>query len=239
MRSLTTRDESDKTLQRTDCTIDNAGHDGDISSAVQIYVKIASNPGSSLWFLSRMQLPIFLQQSCRSCETKSGVTGNLYFLGKSYSSPVKFPAGNMNAIIPYSSQASWFENFVNLSKCCPAHFLLARYMNEWILFLCLVPRTANQLVFIRRPPPWTPILRMMISRFITKFTKICATKIWSYTVSERLNLLYNTETESIILNANRRTKTGEAWERGGHGQKWYDSRAILYKIRIAWHMKDF
>ena len=86
---------------------------------LQIYVKIASNPGSSFWFLSRMQLPIFLQQSCRSCETKSGVTGNLFlvhFLGKSYSSPVKFPTGNMNAIIPYSSQASWFENFVNLSK---------------------------------------------------------------------------------------------------------------------------
>lgn len=34
MRSLTTHDESDKTHQRTDCTIDNAGHDGDISSAV-------------------------------------------------------------------------------------------------------------------------------------------------------------------------------------------------------------
>ena len=34
MRSLTTHDESDKTHQRTDCTIDNAGHDRDISSAV-------------------------------------------------------------------------------------------------------------------------------------------------------------------------------------------------------------
>ena len=102
---------------------------------LQIYVKIASNPGSSFWFLSRMQLPIFLQQSCRSCETKSGVTGNLYFLGKSYISPVKFPTGNMNAIIPYSSQASCMvRKFRESLQMLPRPFL-ASTLYEWMNFI--------------------------------------------------------------------------------------------------------